>query len=384
MQQSGFHRTVGAVALQEVPGGPPRTEFPANFQGIFAEVRDKHGELFVQARESLRFVPMVEEFRPYFLHGVLGHAQPSFMLLALMHLALADELGGVNEYDRAYLPWNILLWEHCAILDDTLDRTPYRSGRKTYVHEFGEPSSTAMVNYLFSLVVGRSAEVSTALIPLISDYYCTFSSLLVYEFHSRYPAATVPACERWLKLHYDAMVSALELTFNGPLALRGLPFMPRKALQHASEIMQDVDDLVNFLEQRERAGENDDIKLGNVSHALLHALRSHDATAPALEALWRLYRRIPQRSLDGFWAAYAQCGAETVPEYEAIASLVNQHGVLATANKVIEDARACVRATPEPLRRCMGEIVGSFIGRLRSVDALPPSSRETLSRSFMT
>jgi len=380
--ESGLHYALGAKKPSWAAEEIPRTEFPEHFRGLFARVRENHGDVFIEARESLRFVPMVEEFRPYFLRGVLGHAQPSFMLLALMHLAIADELGGVNDADRAYLPWNILMWEHCAILDDTVDRTPYRSGRKTYVHEFGEPSSTAMLNYLFSLVAGQAAKVSPELVPLITDYYCTFSSLLVWEYHYRYPPATVEACERWLKLHYDAMVSALALTFNGVLALRGMPFMPREALQHASEIMQDVDDLVNFLEQRELAGENDDIKMGIVSHALVHTVRTEPAMGPALEALWRPFRKIPQRSLDGFWSAYGDCSAETMSEYETVAGLISKHGVLPSANKLIEDARACVRFTPPALRSCMAEIVGSFIDRLRAVDGLPPEVREALSRSF--
>jgi hypothetical protein len=232
------------------------------------------------------------------------------------------------------------------------------------------------------LVVARSAAISPALVPVITDYYLDFSSLLVWEFHSRYPAATIPACEAWLKLRYDAMVSALAFTFNGPLALRGMPFFPREAVQRASEIMQDVDDLVNFVERRERMGENDDLKMGIVSHALLHTLRANKATGPALEALWRPYRKIPPGSLDGFWAAYSKCGSETVPEYEAVASLVAEHGVPAGAAKLIDDARGCLLATPEPMRPCMAEILGAFIGRLRSVDALPPLAREALSRPF--
>jgi len=316
------------------------------------------------------------------MYGVLGHAQPSFMLVPMMHLAVADELGGVNDADRAYLPWNILSMEHSAILDDTLDRTPYRSGRKTYVHQFGEASSTAMVNYLFSIVVARSAEICPAIVPVITDYFSTFSSLLVWEFHSRYPAATLAACDRWLKLRYDAVASVIAFTFNGPLALRGMPFLPDEVCRRAGEIMQDVDDLVNLLDQRERAGENDDIKMGIMSHALLHALRTSDRAAAELEALWRPYRAIAPHSLNEFWQEHARCGAETVLEYEAVVDRVLKHGVLATAKKLVSDARACVLATPEPLRPCVREIVDAFLDRLRRLDSLPTTSRDTLAHSL--
>jgi geranylgeranyl pyrophosphate synthase len=356
-----------------------RTQFPEHFQGIFARVRDKHGRLFIEARESLRSVPMSEEFRPYFLSGVLGHAQPGFMLVPLMHLALADTLGGVGDQDRAYLPWNILAMEYSAILDDTVDRTPYRSGGKTYVHRFGEASSTAMTNYVFSLLLARAAEISRDLIPVVTDYVSTFSSHLVWELHSRYPPATIPACERWMKLRYEAVTSAVDFTFNGVLALRGMPSMRPEVCARLGEVTQDIDDLVNFLDQRERAGENDDIKMGIMSNALLHTLRSNDTAASALEALWEPYRRIPATSLDRFWEAHAKCSAETATQYEALATLVTEHGVLATAHKIVDDARACVLSAPEPFRPCICEIVDAFVARLHRLDALPQSSRAVLS-----
>src|SRR5688500_8876160 len=135
-------------------------QFPDKFQGIFARLRPRYAPLVQEARETLRRLEVPAEVRPYYEYGVLEHAQPSFMLLPMMYLALADHAGGITPRHRRYLPWYMLAMELVAALDDAVDRTPYRSGRRTYHHRFGDPSATAFSTFLLSVVVSRTAETA--------------------------------------------------------------------------------------------------------------------------------------------------------------------------------------------------------------------------------
>jgi hypothetical protein len=76
--------------------------------------------------------------------------QPSYLLLPLMFLATAEQHGGITERHRAYLPWYMLMMEVCAIIDDTVDRTPLRSGRDSFPERYSDAAAAAFSTFLIS------------------------------------------------------------------------------------------------------------------------------------------------------------------------------------------------------------------------------------------
>jgi hypothetical protein len=177
-------------------------------------------------------------------------------------------------------------------------------------------------------------------------------------------------CARWLQHHYDAVTPAVAQSLNGALLLHGMEPVPHAVCTHFGEIMQDVDDIVNFAERREDAGENDDIKLGVVTHLMLSTLRADPSSAERVEALWRPYRAINVASREELSTRWKSCEQLTVAEYRDVAARIGRHGVTATVRKVLADAEACTAAAPEALRPCVRDMVLTFADRLRTLDQL--------------
>jgi hypothetical protein len=133
--------------------------------------------------------------------------------------------------------------------------------------------------------------------------------------------------------------------------------------------MQDVDDLINIVEEREAHGENDDLKLGIPSYGLLAALRAEPAARHLLEAVWGRYRTRHGRADRG---ALHEAGDPTDAAYLELVTLVRHHGIPATTEKVIRDAESVAAHTPEHVRAAVREYAFSFVDRLRDCD---PRSR---------
>lgn len=356
--------------VSPVSAAAPSIEFPERFQGLFARTQSRFGPLLHQAREVLRALPVPEAVRPYYSYGVLEHAQPSFMLLPMLYLAMADDQGGITARHRDYLPWYMLAMETVAVLDDTVDRTPYRSGRETYARRFGDPSAAPFSCFLLNRVFEGTFATAPEVLPLVTGLFGELCALQTWEYHSRYPEPTTQACARWLKLHYDAVTPAVAHSLNSALALHGLGPVPGEVCVRFGEIMQDVDDVVNFAERRERDGENDDLKMGIVTHLLLATLEAEPSVAGAVAEVWKTYRAVTASAPRDLSAALARCDAQVAEPYAIVASLIERHGLPATVRKIILDADACVRAAPETMRPVVRDMVLTFVDRLRDVDQL--------------
>ena len=333
----------------------PTIRFPDRFQGIFERLRPRLAPHLVEARGALSELPVRPELHPYYSYGVLEHAQPSFMLLPLMYLALADHVRGVGPRHRRHLPWLMLAMEACAILDDTVDHTPYRSGRLSYPGRFGASSAAPFTAFLVSVVTERTLREEPQLVPLVTDLFQTLCSLETWEIGARYPALEEGTLSHWLGCRYAEVTPAVVYGLDSALMLHDEPRLPPRVSTLFAEIFQDVDDLVNFAERREHAGENDDLKMGMVTHLLLAAVRNSPRVAPSVESLWR------------------ECMHETGEgHYEPVAALIEEHGVVPTIQKILSDAGECIEITPKAYRAPIEEMVLTFLDRLRHIESLRP------------
>ncbi|MGZ3461033.1 MAG: hypothetical protein ACXU86_21300, partial [Archangium sp.] len=113
-------------------------QYPQLFQGAFARRRESFTLLVEEARRVLHELPVPRALRPFYDTVVRDNPQPSFLLLPLMFLVMAEGSGGIQARHRRFLPIMMLSMEACAISDDTVDRTPMRSGRPSFPMRFGE------------------------------------------------------------------------------------------------------------------------------------------------------------------------------------------------------------------------------------------------------
>jgi geranylgeranyl pyrophosphate synthase len=133
--------------------------------------------------------------------------------------------------------------------------------------------------------------------------------------------------------------------------------------------MQDVDDLINIVEEREAQGENADLKMGIPSYPLLAALQAEPAARHLLAAVWDRYRARHRYADRG---TLDEAGDTTDAAYRELVALVCHHGIPATTEKVIRDAESVVAHTPEHVRAAVREYAFSIVDRLRDCD---PRSR---------
>ena len=338
--------------------------FPERFRGIFERHQERFTLLIAEARDELRILDVPPIIRAQYEYAVLEHAQPSFMLLPMLYLAMADHVGGATERHRRYLPSYLLAMELVAVLDDTVDRTPCRSGRQTYPRRFGARSATPFCSFMLNTILVQTADRAPEILPLVTGLFHTLCALQTWEYHARYPDPTPEGCARWLQHHYDAVTPAVAHSLDSALRLHGLTPLPHEVCTRFGEIMQDVDDVVNLVEQREQNGENDDLKMGIVTHPLLSALRVDRRAHHLTTALWQRYRQAGDAAREDFESSMARCHEETRAEFRALRELLILRGVPATTRKIAADADACVAAAPAELRPCVGEMVQSFVNRL--------------------
>jgi geranylgeranyl pyrophosphate synthase len=323
----------------------------------------------MDARAELAGLDVPAFIRSNFEYAVLEHPQPSYMLLPMVFLATADHLGGVTDRHRRYLPTYMLTMELAAMLDDTVDRTAYRSGRVTYHHRYGTRSATAFSCYLLNTVLLETAKVAPEVVSLVTDLFGQLCALETWECHARYPDPTPDVCSPWLRLHYDEVTPAVAHGLDAALFLHGKGRLPAEVSTRFSHIMQDVDDVVNLVERREQAGENDDIKMGIVTYPLLTVLRDDPRMVDRARFVWRRYREAAEA--EDLTEAFRKADQDAAPDYAPLVEAMRRVGVPATVEKIVADAEACVLAAPEELQPCIREIVLSFVDRLRHLRGEP-------------
>jgi hypothetical protein len=351
--------------MQDLTAHREEVEPPHQFQAAFTAHHRRYRALLEDARDELRALAVPEVVREHYLSAVVSRPQPAFMLLPIMYLALADAAGGITERHRAYLPWQMLTMELIALYDDTVDHTPSRSNRPTYPHRHGAASAAALSGFLYSTLVDRTLLVLPAALPLLTRLFENLCALEVWEHAARYPAISVASFEAWTRHRCDAVAPVNAYALDSALVVHGAPRLAPEVHVRFGDLQQDVDDLVNVAEARESNDENDDLKLGIVSHPLLATLRADPSVAEPLAELWRPAREVANPERRGA-AVAANPRANSL--HREIIERMKVHGAPATIDKMIVDARASVAAAPLELRACLHDFNFSFLDRHRRLD----------------
>ncbi len=330
----------------------PSESHPNQFKGLFEHLSRSYAPLIEEARRELRALPVPDVVRQNY-EFVIDRPQPSFILLPLMYLSLADHLGGITARHRQNLPWQMLAMEIMAIYDDTIDHTPFRSGLPTYQARYGPASAAAFGGFLYSVLVEKTAACAPELLPLLTETFGTLCSLEVWEHQSRCPDISIPSFAAWTRRRNTMAIQVYSYSLDSALLLHGAERLPWEALVRLGDVGQDVDDLVNIVEEREKNGENDDLKMGIPTYPLLATLEAEPAARELIEEVWRadFHEDDQARSV-----------------YRALVDLILRRGVKPTIDKMITDAEVSVAATPPHLRPCMMAFNFAFLNRLRYLD----------------
>jgi hypothetical protein len=340
---------------------------PEKFQGVFSVACARYEPLMLEAREQLRAIEVPDELQDHFEFGVLAHDQPSFMLLPLMYLDLADRTGGIQSKHRAYLPWFMLSWELVAVIDDAIDRAKRRSGRQTFVDHYGITQLLPFSHFLMSTIIEGAAVAVPESVPWIARSFSQLCGLETIEVATRYPTPSVPTFERLLRYHHEQARGAVSHALDAAMALQGREPFPAKLSVMMGDLMQDVDDVVNVVEHRSSAGENDDLRLGTVTFPLLATLRADPSFAAVLETLWAPYRLASANERAILAKALQRCDEETLEEGRAVHRAVARHGIPATIAKIRADSEACVASAPSEFRAYTADMCDAFLERIQNV-----------------
>lgn len=337
--------------------------YPRFFQGIFARQRDVFLPLVEEARGVLHALSVPEKLRPFYDTVVGDNPQPSFMLLPLMFLAMAEAAGGIQAAHRRFLPVMMLGLEACSILDDTVDRTPMRSGRPTFPNRFGEASTASFVSSLVATVTREAARVEPRLLEATADFIVELSAFQLWERNNIYP--TRELFEPWLENRYHQNTIGVAFGLNPALQLHGREPLPLGVLESFGRIFQDVDDVVNIVENRWTQGENDDLLMGAVTRPLLLALEAYPHLHAEVEALWEVCRTTARASVAEVHREPVHAHAIVEKRARPVRQALLEVGVRGTAAHVLEDCRTCVASAPPEFRPVLQELTSTWVDRLR-------------------
>jgi uncharacterized protein (TIGR00730 family) len=341
-------------------------QFPSHFQGMFQRVQSTYSPLLTDALRQIHEAPVPQALRPFLDHITVESSQPSFMLLPVIFLAAAEASGGITQRHIDALPTLLLSMEAIAIVDDTVDRTPMRSGRASFPKRFGDVSATPFTAALLTLIAERSKSCPAEVFDPVVRNLLRLLSMFLWERHNTYPE---PArFEQWLEQRYEAAQVATQLILDGSFALNHHPPVPHAALKYFSYVFQDVDDIVSLVERRHEQGENDDLQMGVVTRPLLLTLAHTPSLIDSVEELWQHYRPLHQTSLLEFQERSAEIAQKTKPIYERLRAAIVEIGVPETARRMVGDMHRGVEATSAPLRPFMRELMLSIANRLRRCD----------------
>jgi hypothetical protein len=291
--------------------------------------------------------------------------------MPLMFLATAHSAGGIGARHRQFLPTLMLMMEVVAVADDTVDRTAMRSGRASFPERFNECSAAPFVGALTALVCERARQCDERAFDLTRRFLVELFSLELWEHHHVYPARA--EFEVWLEHRYRQAAIAVQIALDCALALAGKPPLPREVSRAFSSLCQDVDDIVNLVEYRERDGENDDLKMGIVTRPLLFAVRARSTLAGDVETLWAHHRGRARARFDR--VDVDRDDARAIEQYVRIRDEIIAHGVPPAIREVLRDLRTCTDETPRELRKVMREMAAAFVDRLRRCELVDVTIR---------
>ena len=342
---------------------PIPLQFPNEFRGLFQRVESTYRPLLADALRKVHQTSIPSELRPFFDHITVESTQPSFMLVPLMFLAAAEASGGITQRHIDALPALLLCMEVTAVADDTVDRTPMRSGRMTFTRRFGDASATPFTGALLMLIAEQSRSCPAEFLDATNRYVLELFSMFLWERQNTYPEP--PLFERWLKHRYEETRVATGYAINSALALNARAHLPLPSLENFSYIFQDVDDIVALLERREEQGENDDLQMGIVTRPMLLALARQPELAQCVDQLWQNYRPLLSASVVELQERQSEVAQRTRLLYERLRTAMLEIGVPEAVHCMVVDLRRCLEETPEPFRPFVRELALSVIDRLR-------------------
>ncbi|HEX5747118.1 MAG TPA: TIGR00730 family Rossman fold protein [Archangium sp.] len=337
-------------------------QFPNQFRGMFQRVESTYRPLLVDALKKVHEAPIPTELRPFFDHVTVESPQPSFMLIPLMFLAAAEASGGITPRHIDALPAMLLSMEVTAIADDTVDRTPMRSGRMSFPRRFGEASATPFTGALLMLMAQHARRCSPEFSDALLQYVLRIFSMFLWERQNTYPEQAT--FEHWLSQRYAATGVATAFAIDSALALNGRAPLPGTVVDRFSYIFQDVDDVVGLLERRDEQGENDDLQMGIVTRPLLLSIGQRPELGALVEQLWKEYRPLHGASLMEFQQQHAEICDRTRFLHDRLRQAMLEIGVPAAARCMLEDLRVCLEETPAAIRPFLRELTLSIIDRL--------------------
>ncbi|WP_375773563.1 TIGR00730 family Rossman fold protein [Archangium gephyra] len=338
-------------------------QFPNQFRGLFERVESTYRPLLADALRKVHQIPIPAELRPFFDHITVESNQPSFMLVPLMFLAAAEASGGITQRHIDSLPTLLLCMEVTAVADDTVDRTPMRSGRMTFARRFGDASATPFTGALMALMTRQAGRCPAEFIEMTMSYLLELFSMFLWERQNTYPEPAL--FDRWLEHRYAETHVATAYAINTAFALNGRADLPAAAVKRFSAIFQDVDDIVGILERRDERGENDDLQMGIVTRPLLLTLASQPPLVQSVEQLWQYYYRLHRASLVDFQERHAELAERTRPIYERLRDAILEIGIPEAVRCMANDLRRCLEETPAQLRPFVRELAVSVADRLR-------------------
>jgi hypothetical protein len=354
--------------------------YPNFFQGIFARQREVYIPLVEEARRVLHALPVPEKLRPFYDTVVRDNPQPSFLLLPLMFLVMAEASGGIRATHRDYLPFMMLSMEAIAISDDTVDRTPMRSGRPSFPIHFSEASTTPFVSTLVALVARESARIDPRLLDASMGSFIELYTCQLWERHHAYP--TEDRFEQWLDNRYRQSVLGASIGLDPALLLNGHEPMPLGVLEPFGRIFQDVDDIVNIVEARWTEGENDDLLMGAVTKPLLVALDQCPSLRADVSALWEVCRATACTSVAEVYREPAHSHAILAKLASPIREAVLGVGIRGTTAQILSDYRTCVASTPPEFRPVLQELTFTWVDRLRRCKGVDLVTEEQIRRAL--
>ncbi|WP_083681132.1 TIGR00730 family Rossman fold protein [Archangium sp. Cb G35] len=337
--------------------------FPNQFQGLFQRVESTYRPLLVDALKKVHAAPIPSELRPFFDHVTVESTQPAFMLIPLMFLAAAEASGGITQRHIDALPTMLLSMEVTAIVDDTVDRTPMRSGRMSFPRRFGDVSATPFTGALLMLIAEQNGRCPPEFLNATIRYVLDLFSMFLWERQNTYPERAL--FERWLEHRYTETRVATQFAIDSSLALNGRPPLPLAAVERFSYIFQDVDDIVGLLERRDEQGENDDLQMGIITRPLMLTLARQPEFARSVDQLWDNYRPLLHSSLVEFQQRHAEVSDRTRGLHDRIRDTLLEIGVPEAVRHMVGDLKQCVKEAPAELRSFVHDLALSVIDRLR-------------------
>ncbi len=336
--------------------------------------------LVEEARRVMHTLPVPERLRPFYDTVVRDNPQPSFMLLPLMFLVMGEASGGLQATHRKFLPVMMLCMEACAIVDDTVDRTPMRSGRPTFPIHFGEASTTPFVSSLVALATREAARIDPRLLDATTNLFVDLYAYQLWEKNNIYP--TEPLFEQWLENRYGENTVGVAFGLDTALVLNGREPLPLSVAESFGRIFQDVDDIVNIVENRWTEGENDDLLMGAVTRPLLLALEKYPELRSDLAALWEVCRSSACASVAEVYREPTHSHPLLEQLARPIRKAVHEVGIRGTAAHVIADYRACVASTPPEYRPVIQELTSTWVDRLRRCKGIDLVTEDQVRRAL--